>query len=154
MSPGEIRSLFECKCGNVFPSPAITRATCPACGAFCRTRSDAPDMIRNPRKTLSITQEALEAIAIRARDHSADDIDVAMAKIFTDALKYLTPALEASMVQHTSDDVIIEKLLGAKDDSDEHDPPALPAYHRKVVQDSSEPSEPAQEALESPPSNP
>lgn len=127
----QTRSLFECKCGKVFPSGAVTRAKCPSCGALCRVRSDVPDEIRDPRKTLTTTQKALELIAGRAGAGLGTELDAVFAKIFTDALKYLTPALEASFVQKGDDDELLNRLMG--DDTDKHN--ALPAASEDPVQD-------------------
>ena len=132
-----IRSIFTCKCGKTFSSGSKTRAACPTCGAYCRTRMDPPDeLVRDPRLTLSKCQNALELIAERAAAQSCDDIDVRMAQIFTDALKYLTPALEASFIQQTDDDSMIEKLLGKDDASD---PAQLLPHPEKTVHDGSKP---------------
>jgi len=86
----------------------------------------------DPRATLSDVQEALSAIAKRARDSQASDIDVAMAKVFADSLKYLTPALEASMmnVQKTDKKALFIELL--KDGNDD-EPPGLPRADQRAL---------------------
>ena len=123
------RSIFKCKCGNEFQSSAITRAKCVKCGSLVSTHIPIPSEYADPRRTLTDVQEALSAIAIRAKDQNASEIDVSMARIFADSMKYLVPALEASMVQNTNDSDIVERLLGRANNDHPlpaHSTPALP----------------------------
>lgn len=92
-------TVFTCRCGKTFKSTSVTRARCPECGAFCRTHEVIPTDLIDPRSTLTDTQRALSAIAERALFGNATKIDVEMARVFTDAIKYLTPALEAALVE-------------------------------------------------------
>lgn len=138
-------TIFDCKCGNSWAARSKTRATCPKCGAFCRTKvsHELLNSINDPRLTLSKCQEALEKIVERAGNQEADNIDVMMAKVLMDGMKYLTPALEASMVQNTNDDTLLEKLLGSDDAGTtpqlrHHAPEALPPRPRSTLIDISE----------------
>ena len=133
--------VFECKCGKTWACRSNTRARCPACGSFTRTqvRSEILRVISDPRLTLSKCQDALEAIVERAKEKDgASDIDVQFAKILMDGMKYLTPALEASMVQQTNDNDIVLKLLGTPD-ADNH--PTLPARHQEALPGRSQPAD-------------
>ena len=127
-----LKSIFDCACGNHFPSPSSTRAKCPQCGAFVRSHVPIPTEFSDPRRTLSDVQDALSAIAFRAKNQNANEIDVAMARTFTDSMKYLTPALEASFNVNKNDDAFLEKMvikLNAATDA----PPVLPARHQDAL---------------------
>jgi outer membrane protein TolC len=84
--------------------------------------------------TLSTCQGALEEINLRARAGTATDLDVALARIYVDALKYLTPALEASMQQTTNENDIVEKLMSRADNT-----PPLPAHNTPALPRGSKP---------------
>lgn len=123
--PGTLpRNIFSCRCGHSFHSDATTRAKCPKCGSRTRTHVPATPVTVDPRQTLDDCQRSLSTIASRARDGTATDVDVAMARIFADAMKYLTPALEASLVEkRDTKRELIEMLENMGDDDS---PPALP----------------------------
>lgn len=133
------RSIFSCRCGHTWASPSVTRSKCPSCGAYVRSRVDIPTDFIDPRRTLSDVQDALSAIALRAKNQQANEIDVAMAKTFADSMKYLVPALEASMVQHTNDQSIVNQFL-EMESNDADNPPALPAGAQAALPGSSQPA--------------
>lgn len=131
------QTVFECRCGHTWASRSKTRSTCPKCQAFVQRKvsKELLSVISDPRLTLSKCQEALEAIVERAKDKDASDIDLQFAKVLMDGMKYLTPALEASMVQQTNDIDIIEKLMSIAN----HDHP-LPAHNTPALPSRSQPA--------------